>query len=140
MDKDKIIDYVMNSPQNTNRAVLNSMLDDTSSGGGGSDIAIIRLDLNQEGTWSCNYTYDGLFEIGNGNGGNGTPYIIMDGAQVLENGMLSLDDTITISDVDILINRTSGKITFVSLRWDITEENVITMSRKDVEVTGTIKS
>ena len=33
MDKDKVIDYVMNSPANTNRAVLEGMLDDSGSGG-----------------------------------------------------------------------------------------------------------
>lgn len=33
MDKEKVIEYVMNSPQNTNRAVLSTLLDE---GGGGS--------------------------------------------------------------------------------------------------------
>ena len=34
MDKNTILDYVMNSPQNTNRAVLGSMLDSIDSGSG----------------------------------------------------------------------------------------------------------
>lgn len=32
MDKDKILDYVMNSPANTNKAVLSSMLDELDGG------------------------------------------------------------------------------------------------------------
>ena len=38
MDKNDIIEYVMNTPHNTNRAVLSSMLNQlTESGGGGGD-------------------------------------------------------------------------------------------------------
>lgn len=36
MTKEEIINYVMNTPTNTNRAVLSSMLDDYNGGGGGS--------------------------------------------------------------------------------------------------------
>lgn len=36
MTKEDIINYVMNTPTNTNRAVLSSMLDDYNGGGGGS--------------------------------------------------------------------------------------------------------
>lgn len=35
MDKDTILDYVTETPGNTNRAVLGSMLDSFASGGGG---------------------------------------------------------------------------------------------------------
>jgi len=41
MDKDKIIDYVMNSPQNTNRAVLEGMLEGISGGGDDSFAKLI---------------------------------------------------------------------------------------------------
>lgn len=40
MDKEKVIDYVMNSPQNTNRAVLSTLLDE---GGGGGSITMTTL-------------------------------------------------------------------------------------------------
>ena len=41
MDKDTILDYVTETPGNTNRAVLGSMLD--SMGGGGSSSSVIQL-------------------------------------------------------------------------------------------------
>ena len=43
MDKDKILDYVMNTPGNSNRAVLSGMLDEFGSGGGGSGPLIVTL-------------------------------------------------------------------------------------------------
>lgn len=57
MDKEKILDYVMNSPQNTNRAVLSSMLD--SMGGGGSSTKTITLKYGTEGAWTTVTLGDG---------------------------------------------------------------------------------
>lgn len=39
MDKNEIIEYVMNTPHNTNRAVLNSMLNQLGGGSGSSDFS-----------------------------------------------------------------------------------------------------
>lgn len=52
MDKDKILDYVMNSPENTNRAVLSSMLDSMSSGGGNDESIFIIKGLYSGNTIS----------------------------------------------------------------------------------------
>ena len=41
MDKDKILDYVMNSPQNTNRAVLEGMLE--GMGGGDNEPFVVTF-------------------------------------------------------------------------------------------------
>lgn len=41
MSKEQIIEYVMSSPYNTNRAVLESLLEDI--GGGTEDINILRF-------------------------------------------------------------------------------------------------
>ena len=54
MDKDTILDYVIETPGNTNRAVLGSMLD--SMGGGGSSSNVFVADViatNTNGTYSC---------------------------------------------------------------------------------------
>jgi len=44
MDKEQIIDYVMNSPANTNRAVLEGMLDEI-GGGGTSEPLIVNFSV-----------------------------------------------------------------------------------------------
>lgn len=52
MTKQNIIDYVMNTPHNTNKAVLNSMLDSIVSGGGGdtsSDFVKANITLRTTG-------------------------------------------------------------------------------------------
>ena len=47
MDKKEILDYVMNTPYNTNRAVLSSMLDQISSSGEDtSDLSIAEVTVN----------------------------------------------------------------------------------------------
>lgn len=47
MDKEKILDYVMHTPHNTNRAVLNSMLNQLIEGGGSgsSDLSTAKVTL-----------------------------------------------------------------------------------------------
>ena len=54
MDKNDILDYVTETPGNTNRAVLGSMLD--SMGGGESIPLIVNMSVNSEG-----YTLDKTF-------------------------------------------------------------------------------
>lgn len=55
MDKDKVIDYVMNTPHNANRQVLEGMLN--AEGGGGGTL-VIRVD-HTEGTYpNVNTIYD----------------------------------------------------------------------------------
>ena len=49
MDKEKVLDYVMNSPGNSNRAVLSGMLDE--SGGGNSDFSTATITL-ENGSFS----------------------------------------------------------------------------------------
>lgn len=53
MDKDKILDYVMTSPANTNRAVLGDMLDSfeggsSGGGGGGAEPLIVKYDRTED--------------------------------------------------------------------------------------------
>ena len=53
MDKDTILDYVTETPGNTNRAVLGSMLDSMDGGGSGSNVVVITF--NATGS-NDNYT------------------------------------------------------------------------------------
>lgn len=43
MSKQRIIDYVMNTPGNTNPNVLNSLLDEEMSGSGGGDVVVAHI-------------------------------------------------------------------------------------------------
>lgn len=60
MTKEEILDYILQTPENTNRRVLSDMLDEFSSGGSGgnSDIFIVTYtdDENDEGTLTCDKT------------------------------------------------------------------------------------
>ena len=47
MDKEKVLDYVMHSPGNTNRAVLSGMLDE--SGGGEDKIVYVDFEIDTVG-------------------------------------------------------------------------------------------
>lgn len=54
MDKNDILDYVTETPGNTNRAVLGSMLD-SFAGGGGSDTLVVEMNLETgslDKTWN----------------------------------------------------------------------------------------
>ena len=53
MDKDTILDYVTETPGNTNRAVLGSMLDSIEGGGSGSNVVVVTF--NATGS-NDNYT------------------------------------------------------------------------------------
>lgn len=67
MDKNDIIEYVMHTPHNTNRAVLGSMLD--SMGSGGDEMLVVGLTA-QTGNYdfTTDKTYDEIAEsIYNGN-------------------------------------------------------------------------
>jgi len=49
MDKETILNYVMNTPENTNRVVLSDMLDEFSnSGGNGSSISTLIVHIEEE--------------------------------------------------------------------------------------------
>ena len=56
MDKNDIIDYVMNTPGNTNRAVLSSMLNQF--GGGGADSGVMIIHEN----WALDKTMGEIWE------------------------------------------------------------------------------
>ena len=43
MDKDTILDYVTETPGNTNRAVLSGMLDSIEGGGSGSNVVVVTF-------------------------------------------------------------------------------------------------
>ena len=60
MTKQQIIDYIMDSPENTNPAILNQMIDEV-SGGGSGDINIFMINESFEpieGTINGTYTLD----------------------------------------------------------------------------------
>jgi len=49
MDKETILNYVMNTPENTNRAVLSDMLDEFSnSGGNGNSVSALIVHVVEE--------------------------------------------------------------------------------------------
>ena len=58
MDKNTILDYATNSPENTNRNVLGSMLDQFSkNSGGGGDFVITHLGTGSSGGIVGDMTY-----------------------------------------------------------------------------------
>ena len=56
MDKEKVIEYVMNSPQNTNRAILESMLDSITDTG--SSVVFATLNLTDMTEATCSLSHD----------------------------------------------------------------------------------
>ena len=68
MTKENIIDYVMNSPQNTNKAVLRSMLNDIGGDSGDSQFALVEANIvadpSDPGIGS-DTTYSELVELNN---------------------------------------------------------------------------
>lgn len=63
MDKDKIIEYVMNTPGNTNPAVLGSMVDSISGSGGGVEQYMVQVQiLSRAGSpvTGCNLRHNGV--------------------------------------------------------------------------------
>lgn len=64
MTKEDILDYVINTPNNTNRMVLSDMLDEfnSNSGGGGADILVVHLNEDEEtGNLSIDKTHAELY-------------------------------------------------------------------------------
>ena len=62
MDKEKVLDYVMNSPGNSNRAVLSGMLDE--SGSGDSDFSVAKLTItNNDPNYSVDIKVAHIIEI-----------------------------------------------------------------------------
>lgn len=60
MTKEEILNYVMDTPDNTNRMVLSDMLDEFSSGGGAS---ILVVGVTEEGSfWNCDKTWQEIYE------------------------------------------------------------------------------
>ena len=56
MTKEEILDYVMDTPENTNRMVLSDMLDEFSSGSGSGSVLIVEIS-EEENVWTCNKTW-----------------------------------------------------------------------------------
>lgn len=77
MTKEEILDYVMNTPDNTNRMVLSDMLDSFSSGGGNiAPLITTFVDEPTEGDYQIDKTFGELLEAFE----NGTPCILQDGS------------------------------------------------------------
>ena len=66
MDKNTILDYVTETPGNTNRAVLGSMLDSINSGGGESEMFMITITpdshIGSVTSGTMDKTYDEIVE------------------------------------------------------------------------------
>lgn len=50
MDKETILDYVMNTPENTNRMVLSDMLDELQTGSSSGGSSLITVTINKNGS------------------------------------------------------------------------------------------
>lgn len=62
MTKEEILDYVMNTPDNTNRAVLSDMLDEFSSGSGGGNPTLVVEVTSKNNVWTCEKTWQEIFD------------------------------------------------------------------------------
>lgn len=63
MTKDEIIDYVLNSPENTNPNVLKGMLDQLDSGGGNEDFSIAEVQVQIDSSANVkSYSAAAIFE------------------------------------------------------------------------------
>ena len=62
MDKNKVLDYVTNTPGNTNRAVLSGMIDSIS---GGNDFPQVEMEVTpgMSFEFKCNYSYEDLMNF-----------------------------------------------------------------------------
>lgn len=59
MTKEEILEYVMNTPENTNRLVLNDMLNELiNSSGGSSDYFDLQINLLHDETKSSGYDFE----------------------------------------------------------------------------------
>lgn len=63
-NKEEILDYVMNSPQNTNQAVLGNMLDNLEGGGSGGMVANLRyiVEIGEPMRLECDKTVNEIAE------------------------------------------------------------------------------
>ena len=101
MTKQDIIDYVMTTPHNTNRAVLNSMLNQLAEGGGGgsSDFSTATVTFVK----NTNYTFE-------------TAVPIIDGGQMYSctgSGWIAGEQT-------VVLYKGKCEVTFVPLGGDLT--------------------
>lgn len=63
MDKEYIVDYATRSPENTNKAVLRSMLDSIDEGGGGLPYVVIPVHRNEQGYYVLEKTWQEIYDI-----------------------------------------------------------------------------
>ena len=61
MDKNDILDYVTETPGNTNRAVLGSMLDSFTNGGRGSTLEVNLIRDERTGDATTNKTWNEIY-------------------------------------------------------------------------------
>ena len=94
MGTQDVINYVMNTPGNTNRAVLGSMLDSIGSGSGNSILIVHFTNDNEsdyQGKWSCDKNISDIDEALK----NGTPVV---GVAILTlNGQITFCETVDVS-------------------------------------------
>lgn len=66
MNKNDIIEYVMNTPHNTNPAILGNMLNQLTEGGGSSDFSTAEVTISADfnGTAHVAYIHDGEMSEG----------------------------------------------------------------------------
>lgn len=63
MDKQQIIDYVMNSPANTNKMVLSDMLDGITQGGGGSaDVVSVKINRDENNNLVADMPHQDIYD------------------------------------------------------------------------------
>lgn len=121
MTKQDIIDYVVKTPHNTNKAVLGSMLDQMSGGSsGGSDISVVAIPVTHivpDGSVFQNAYGDLHVTL------NNTDYKTADGAAfddtlyaVVVDGYCKLDNMVCYVDSGYCIP--SGVVATGSVSWD----------------------
>lgn len=138
MDKDTILNYVTETPRNTNRAVLGSMLDSMSSGG--DEMLVVGLTA-QTGSYdfTTDKTYDEIAEsIYNGNYN-----IVLAGLNNIAGGKVFMLSTINTDYRDGSIDRlvfssidasTGSSVTIASLWWAPSNSNTVSGYEKNINL------
>jgi hypothetical protein len=103
MDKNTILNYVMNTPRNTNRAVLEGMLDSiASAGGGSSQLTIAELSITSDTSATCELSHDEITSLLDAKKPvlivwayqpEGAPFVLMSGSHLAEHstGTIGID-------------------------------------------------
>lgn len=122
MTKDEIIDYVLNSPENTNPNVLKGMLDQLNNGGsdsGGFEFVTVDFNVNTSDTFHC--------DVGNGF------FIVIPGEKGIDysteqNFELTFDSIHGTAQLNIPIVHSEEVTNILTISWkdNLTLTNIIT--------------